>query len=108
MRGYRVDSISCRWGFDLVSGYTAKPIPPGSNMSLEELRKGKYVLGEKEWLTVRILNVRRTIKTYTPSRALFSEFYFSSPSRASLAWSLPPFATSKVSVYWCVPILARP
>ncbi|KAF8476589.1 AOX, alternative oxidase mitochondrial precursor [Russula ochroleuca] len=44
----------CRWGFDLVSGYSVKPIPPGSNMSLEELRKGKYVLDEKQWLT-RIL-----------------------------------------------------
>jgi len=43
-----------RWVFDLASGYTAKPIPPGSNMSLEELRKGKYILDEKQWLT-RIL-----------------------------------------------------
>ncbi|KAH9969707.1 alternative oxidase [Russula dissimulans] len=41
----------CRWGFDVVSGYTHKTIPPGSNMSLEELRKGKYVLDEKQWLT---------------------------------------------------------
>jgi ubiquinol oxidase len=47
-------SIPSRWGFDFVSGYTVKPIPPGSNMSLEELRKGKYVLDEKQWLTVRI------------------------------------------------------
>ncbi|KAH9989695.1 AOX, alternative oxidase mitochondrial precursor [Russula compacta] len=44
----------CRWGFDLVTGYTHKPIPPGSNMSLEELRKGKHILDEKQWLT-RIL-----------------------------------------------------
>jgi len=43
-----------RWGFDFVSGYVHKTIPPGSNMSLEELRKGKYVLDEKQWLT-RIL-----------------------------------------------------
>jgi hypothetical protein len=40
--------------FDIVSGYTNKAIPPGSNMSLEELRKGKYVLTEKQWLTVRL------------------------------------------------------
>ena len=40
--------------FDIVSGYTDKAIPPGSNMSLEELRKGKYVLTEKQWLTVRL------------------------------------------------------
>ncbi|KAI0297637.1 AOX, alternative oxidase mitochondrial precursor [Russula brevipes] len=44
-----------RWTFDVVSGYTQQqPIPPGSNMSLEELRKGKYVLDEKQWMT-RIL-----------------------------------------------------
>jgi hypothetical protein len=52
----RCSSIPSRWGFDLVSGYTVKSIPPGSNMSLEELRKGKYVLDEKQWLTVRLLN----------------------------------------------------
>ncbi|KAH9002675.1 AOX, alternative oxidase mitochondrial precursor [Lactarius hatsudake] len=44
----------CRWGFDFVSGYKHMPIPPGSNMSLEELRKGQYVMDEKQWLT-RIL-----------------------------------------------------
>jgi len=44
----------CRWAVDFVSGYTLKPIPPGSTMSLEELRKGKYVLDENQWLT-RIL-----------------------------------------------------
>lgn len=43
-----------RWGFDLVSGYKHKPIPPGSNMSLEELRKGNYVMDEKQWMTVRL------------------------------------------------------
>jgi ubiquinol oxidase len=42
-----------RWAFDFASGYTAKPIPPGSNMSIEELRKGKYILDEKQWLSVR-------------------------------------------------------
>ncbi|KAK7690026.1 hypothetical protein QCA50_006670 [Cerrena zonata] len=39
-----------RWGFDLVSGYKHKPIPPNSNMSLEELRKGGYVMTEHDWL----------------------------------------------------------
>jgi hypothetical protein len=43
-----------RWAFDFASGYTAKPIPPGSNMSVEELRKGRYILDEKQWLTVRV------------------------------------------------------
>ncbi|KAH7921910.1 alternative oxidase [Leucogyrophana mollusca] len=43
-----------RWGFDFVSGYKHKSIPPNSNMSLEELKKGGYVLTEKAWLS-RIL-----------------------------------------------------
>jgi hypothetical protein len=47
-------SMPSRWIFDVVSGYSQQqPIPPGSNMSLEELRKGKYVLDEKQWMTVR-------------------------------------------------------
>lgn len=45
---------SLRKGFDLVSGYRHKPIPEGSKMSLEELRKGGYVLTEAQWMT-RIL-----------------------------------------------------
>jgi hypothetical protein len=44
----------CRWGFDFVSGYKHKPIPAGLNLSLEELRKGGYVMDEKQWMT-RIL-----------------------------------------------------
>ena len=40
--------------FDFASGYKHKPIPPGSNMSLEELRKGGYILDENGWLNVRI------------------------------------------------------
>ncbi|KAG9125744.1 hypothetical protein FRC07_006403 [Ceratobasidium sp. 392] len=43
----------CRWGFDLFSGYKYKPIPPGSNMSLAELRKGGYIMTEPEWLMKR-------------------------------------------------------
>jgi len=41
-----------RAGFDLVSGYKHKPIPPNHNMSLEELRKGGYILDEHGWLNV--------------------------------------------------------
>lgn len=54
------DKMACnlvklaRWGFDLVSGYKHKPIPADSNMSVEELRKGGYILDEKAWLS-RIL-----------------------------------------------------
>ncbi|KAA1476612.1 AOX, alternative oxidase mitochondrial precursor [Dentipellis sp. KUC8613] len=43
-----------RWGFDLVSGYKHKPVPPGANMSLEELQKGGYIMTEHDWLN-RIL-----------------------------------------------------
>jgi len=43
-----------RWGFDFVSRYKYKPIPPNSNMSLAELRKGGYLMTESEWL-MRIL-----------------------------------------------------
>lgn len=43
-----------RWGFDLVSGYKHKPIPPNTNMSLEELRKGGYVMTEHDWLNVSL------------------------------------------------------
>ncbi|KAH8824973.1 mitochondrial alternative oxidase [Flagelloscypha sp. PMI_526] len=43
-----------RWGFDIVSGYKHKPIPPGSTMTIDELRKGGYILNEKGWLA-RIL-----------------------------------------------------
>ncbi|KAG8930705.1 hypothetical protein FRC02_003760 [Tulasnella sp. 418] len=39
-----------RLGFDLVSGYQHKEIPPNSTMSLEELRKGGYALSEVQWL----------------------------------------------------------
>ncbi|KAI6044815.1 AOX, alternative oxidase mitochondrial precursor [Pisolithus marmoratus] len=43
------------WGFDLASGYKHKPLPPNSSsMSLEELRRGGYVLTERAWL-MRIL-----------------------------------------------------
>ncbi|KAH7336896.1 AOX, alternative oxidase mitochondrial precursor [Rhizoctonia solani] len=40
--------------FDIISGYKHKPIPEGSNMSVEELRKGGYLMTEEGWL-MRIL-----------------------------------------------------
>ncbi|KAI0345764.1 alternative oxidase [Trametopsis cervina] len=43
-----------RKGFDIVSGYKDKKIPSGSNMTLEELQKGGYVLTEHQWMN-RIL-----------------------------------------------------
>lgn len=44
----------CRLGFDFVSRYKAKPIPPNHNMSLKELRDGGYLLDDAGWLA-RIL-----------------------------------------------------
>jgi len=41
-------------GFDLVSGYKHKDVPPSHNMTLEELKKGGYILDEHAWLS-RIL-----------------------------------------------------
>ncbi|KAF7325161.1 Alternative oxidase [Mycena kentingensis (nom. inval.)] len=46
---YRLVRLA-RWGFDIVSRYKHRPIPPGSNMSVEELRKGGYILDERGWL----------------------------------------------------------
>jgi len=40
-----------RFGFDLISGYKHKDIPPDSKMSLEELRKKGYVMDEAQWLS---------------------------------------------------------
>ncbi|THH16546.1 hypothetical protein EW146_g4094 [Bondarzewia mesenterica] len=42
------------WGFDVVSRYKHKPIPPNTNMTVAELRKGGYVMDEHQWLN-RIL-----------------------------------------------------
>ncbi|RDX42476.1 alternative oxidase [Lentinus brumalis] len=40
-----------RWAFDFASGYKHKPLPPNaSEMSLEELRKGGYLMDETQWL----------------------------------------------------------
>ncbi|KAH8104573.1 AOX, alternative oxidase mitochondrial precursor [Cristinia sonorae] len=40
-----------RTGFDLISGYKHKEIPPNSSMSLEELRKKGYIMDESQWLS---------------------------------------------------------
>lgn len=41
---------TARKGFDLVSGYKERAVPPNANMSIEELRKGGYALSEQQWL----------------------------------------------------------
>ncbi|KAF9267515.1 mitochondrial alternative oxidase [Marasmius fiardii PR-910] len=43
-----------RWGYDFVTGYKHKTIPPGKEMTLAELRKEGYLLDDKAWLS-RIL-----------------------------------------------------
>ncbi|KAJ7779350.1 alternative oxidase [Mycena maculata] len=43
-----------RWGFDVVSRYKHKDIPPDSTMTVVELRKEGYLLDEHGWLN-RIL-----------------------------------------------------
>jgi hypothetical protein len=65
-----------RWGFDLVSGYKHKPIPADSKMSVEELKKGGYILDEKAWLRVSIFIFRcyfRCFITVVAQRILFLE-----------------------------------
>ena len=49
--------VHARWGFDLASGYKHKPLPPNSaSMSLDELRKGGYLMDETQWLRVRSIS----------------------------------------------------
>jgi hypothetical protein len=48
-----------RVGFDIVSMYRHKDIPPGSNMTLKELRAGGYSMGPDQWLN-RILFLEST------------------------------------------------
>ena len=45
-----------RWGFDLVSRYKHKDIPPDNTMSVEELRKHGYIMDEKQWLAVSMID----------------------------------------------------
>lgn len=47
--------IIISWGFDLVSRYKYKPIPPNSKLSVAEMRKEGYLMAESEWLMVRRL-----------------------------------------------------
>ncbi|TBU28614.1 alternative oxidase [Dichomitus squalens] len=40
-----------RWAFDFASGYKHRPLPANAaSMSLEELRKGGYLMDESQWL----------------------------------------------------------
>jgi hypothetical protein len=49
-------------GFDLVSGYKHKDVPPSHNMTLEELKKGGYILDEHAWLNVSISTNNALVK----------------------------------------------
>jgi hypothetical protein len=46
-----------RFMFDLVSGYKHAATPPNEKMSLEELRKGGYLLDHHAWLNVSDANM---------------------------------------------------
>ncbi|OBZ71227.1 Alternative oxidase, mitochondrial [Grifola frondosa] len=40
-----------RWGFDVISGYKHKPMPPNASvLTVEELRKGGYIMDDRQWL----------------------------------------------------------
>lgn len=59
--GVRFDGFTClthhtvySTGFDIASRYKHKAIPPDSKLTLEELKKGGYVMNEREWLNVSI------------------------------------------------------
>ncbi len=41
-----------RAGFDFVSRYKHKPLPPSHNMTLQELRDEGYLLDQNAWLNV--------------------------------------------------------
>ncbi len=48
--------------FDFVSGYRHKEIPKDKQLSLEELRKGRYVQDDKEWMLVSTMELNRAYK----------------------------------------------
>jgi ubiquinol oxidase len=58
-----------------VSGYKHKPIPAGSKMSLEELKKGGYILDERGWLRVSVFIFRCYFRCFITviQRILFLE-----------------------------------
>ena len=55
--GYFIRAL--RVGFDIISMYRHKDIPPGSTMSLKELRAGGYSMSPDQWLN-RILFLEST------------------------------------------------
>ncbi|KAF9651615.1 alternative oxidase [Thelephora ganbajun] len=48
-----------RWGFDFVSMYKHKEIPPNSSMTLQQLREGGYTMDPSQWLA-RIIFLETT------------------------------------------------
>ena len=84
--------IRLRFGFDLVSRYKHKKIPPGSTMTLEELRKEGYLLDEQQWLNVS----GQRVKIRSSIDNLHSAFCSLKQSRVFLEWLLPLCAISRV------------
>lgn len=67
-----IDPGSTRAGFDLLSGYKHKDIPPNSNMTLEQLRKEGYLLDDHAWMNV----TTRMISHTTQEPTIFFLAYF--------------------------------
>ena len=44
--------VTCRLGFDFVSRYKHKEIPPNSSMTLQQLREEGYTMDPAQWLAV--------------------------------------------------------
>lgn len=60
--------------FDVISGYKHKPIPHDSNMSVEDLIRGGYILSDKQWLAVCIASshANQASPTSTTNSVFFS------------------------------------
>ena len=59
--------------FDLVSGYKHKPIPLGTNMTVDELRKEGYVMTEVGWMNVSGQHTPVGTRSYPSTYAYHSD-----------------------------------
>ncbi|KAF5389237.1 hypothetical protein D9757_003483 [Collybiopsis confluens] len=93
-----------RWGFDLVSGYKHKTIPPGASLTLEQLRKEGYVLDEKQWLQASwTLLVFEMSDLISAQRILFLESIAGVPGMvAATARHLQSLRLFRRDNGWCV------
>lgn len=47
-----LNTFTSRWGFDFISRYKHKQIPPNSSMTLQQLREEGYTMDPTQWLAV--------------------------------------------------------